>query len=71
MEGSIVRNFLVQKHMTPNDSVPDFIVVVPDFIVGFSTLLYMYMNCRRTIKLGTDNGPFVLKNCKTCDPLKK
>ena len=33
MEGSTVRNFLVQKHMTRNDSVPDFIVVVPDFIV--------------------------------------
>src|SRR5207253_7444263 len=34
MEGSTIRNFLVQKHMTRNDSGPNF-------IVGFSTLLYM------------------------------
>ncbi len=29
------------------------------------------LSCRSTIKLGTDNGYFVLKNCKTCNPLKK
>ncbi|MDQ6659829.1 MAG: hypothetical protein M3Z24_02550, partial [Chloroflexota bacterium] len=40
MDGSTVRNFLVHKHMTRNDSVPDFIVHGQEQLYLTSTPVY-------------------------------